>query len=164
MKIDLRELINGRVEAVPFEIDYDIDIEEFFEATGIIEATPIHSTGKVIMVGSELFLEMNMDGQMIFNCSRCLERVEVNFNKKLNKMLLTEESDDIDTIVIDKNHLDLVETIKEEIILNLPTQVLCSKDCKGLCPICGINLNYETCSCEDEKIDPRFEILDDFFS
>ena len=164
MKIDLRELINGKVEAIPFEIDYNIDIEELFEATRITEATPIHTTGKIIMIGSELFLEMDMDGQLTFNCSRCLTSVEMNFNKKLNKMLLAKESDDLDTIVIVKNQLDLVETIKEEIIVSLPTQVLCSEDCKGLCPVCGINLNYETCSCEDEKIDPRFEILDDFFS
>ena len=164
MIIDLRKLMSGKVEDIPFEIDYNINIEELFEATGIIEATPIHTTGKVVMVGSELFLEMNMEGQLTFNCSRCLDRVQMSFNRKLNKMLLTKESSDIDTIVVVDNHLDLVETIKEEIIVSLPTKVLCSDDCKGLCPICGINLNYETCSCEDEKIDPRFAILDDFFS
>ncbi|MCD6435818.1 MAG: DUF177 domain-containing protein [Clostridiales bacterium] len=164
MNIDLRKLISGKVDAIPFEIDYNIKIEELFEAIGIIEATPIHAIGKVTMIGSELFLEMSMKGQLTFNCSRCLDRVVIDFNRELNKMLLAEETDDIDTIIIENNHLDLIETINEEIIVSLPAQILCSEDCKGLCPICGINLNYETCSCEDEKIDPRFAILDDFFS
>jgi len=45
--------------------------------------------------------------------------------------------------------LDLTEDIREDILLNLPQHFLCSEDCKGLCPFCGINLNTTTCSCKN---------------
>ncbi|MBN2260975.1 MAG: DUF177 domain-containing protein [Clostridiales bacterium] len=164
MKIDLRRVMSGEVLAIPFEFDYNVELEEQFEATGMLESTPIHVVGKVEKRGSQLFLDLNMQGQMVFSCSRCLDSVPLSFNRNLNKMLLPNESDDLDVIEIVENRLDLVETIKEEMIISLPTQVLCDEDCKGLCPVCGTNLNHETCQCEDEKVDSRFEILDDFFS
>ncbi|MGB9809870.1 MAG: YceD family protein, partial [Caldanaerobacter sp.] len=45
------------------------------------------------------------------------------------------------------------------VILSLPMKFLCKEDCKGLCPICGTNLNYGSCSCKREDIDPRLEVL-----
>lgn len=47
----------------------------------------------------------------------------------------------------------------EEFSLALPIKPLCGEDCKGLCPVCGINRNSETCSCESERGDPRLEVL-----
>ena len=44
--------------------------------------------------------------------------------------------------------LELDEPLLEALILDFPTKNLCSEDCKGLCPVCGVNLNKETCDCE----------------
>ncbi|NMA14219.1 MAG: DUF177 domain-containing protein [Clostridia bacterium] len=42
-------------------------------------------------------------------------------------------------------------------------KTLCREDCKGLCPICGSNLNIKQCRCERESIDPRLAALKNFF-
>mgnify|MGYP001091754997 FL=1 len=55
--------------------------------------------------------------------------------------------------------LDLEELARTDILLELPTKVLCSEDCKGLCSQCGKNLNEGECSCEKKQIDPRLAIL-----
>lgn len=47
----------------------------------------------------------------------------------------------------------------EEFSLALPVKPLCNESCKGLCPVCGINRNKESCSCEKEKLDPRMAAL-----
>jgi uncharacterized protein len=47
----------------------------------------------------------------------------------------------------------------EEFSLALPAKPLCKKDCRGLCPVCGANINLEPCSCADEAGDPRLRVL-----
>jgi uncharacterized protein len=49
--------------------------------------------------------------------------------------------------------------MREQFYLALPMKPLCREDCKGLCPICGVNRNRETCSCRSEWVDPRMEAL-----
>ena len=41
----------------------------------------------------------------------------------------------------------VTDDLRAEILLELPTNILCSEDCKGLCPHCGVNLNESTCNC-----------------
>ncbi len=55
--------------------------------------------------------------------------------------------------------IDLDKAVIDNIVLKLPTKLLCKPDCKGLCSICGGNLNEVKCNCNDLKIDPRFEKL-----
>ena len=55
--------------------------------------------------------------------------------------------------------LPLDELVEEELILNLPSKNLCRKDCRGLCPKCGKNLNEGLCGCRSDTIDPRLEVL-----
>ncbi len=55
--------------------------------------------------------------------------------------------------------LDLGELMREQFYLVLPMKPLCRPDCKGLCPVCGINRNRETCTCQTEWTDPRLDAL-----
>ncbi len=45
------------------------------------------------------------------------------------------------------NKLDLTQAIIDNILLQLPTSLLCSEQCKGLCPVCGTNLTVSQCEC-----------------
>ncbi|MFH1733516.1 MAG: DUF177 domain-containing protein [bacterium] len=55
--------------------------------------------------------------------------------------------------------IDLAQDIRDLLILELPTKVLCDEECKGLCLNCGANLNREACSCQDKPSDPRWDAL-----
>jgi uncharacterized protein len=55
--------------------------------------------------------------------------------------------------------LDLGDIIREQFFLALPMKPLCRQDCQGLCPVCGLNRNRESCACRVEWIDPRLEPL-----
>jgi len=104
-------------------------------------------------------------------CSRCLEPVERdldleseiifkevprNVPKELN---LTE--DDLKVIEYEGGQIDMTDRIREAIILEVPIKPLCSESCKGLCPICGRNLNHGDCGCEVKVVDPRWKALED---
>ena len=53
-------------------------------------------------------------------------------------------------------YLDVDKLLFGEALLNWPSRVVCKEDCKGLCPVCGINLNQSTCTCQEgaEVINP----------
>jgi uncharacterized protein len=49
--------------------------------------------------------------------------------------------------------------MREQFYLALPMKPLCVDACKGLCPVCGRNLNRETCDCKSDWEDPRMAAL-----
>ncbi len=58
-----------------------------------------------------------------------------------------------------KLRLNVFGILREQFLLAQPMKYLCSEDCKGLCPVCGKNLNYEKCGCNEQALDPRMEIF-----
>lgn len=65
----------------------------------------------------------------------------------------------IDLFQFQGREIDLGEAIQEQILLSLPLRPLCRKDCKGLCPGCGKDLNEEACGCGGHATDPRLAVL-----
>jgi len=64
-----------------------------------------------------------------------------------------------------KGVLNIAPRIHDAVLLGIPNYPLCSEDCKGLCPVCGANLNVTTCEHvdslgqNDKSPDPRWEKL-----
>lgn len=97
-------------------------------------------------------------------CSRCVESVRIELNPLVNLVLspvdkISDEDDDDEHETYKGDEVDLSNYIMEQIAISLPVKVVCNEDCKGLCTICGNNLNQENCTCERDNIDPRFAIL-----
>ena len=55
--------------------------------------------------------------------------------------------DDIGIGYYSEDHLDLSDDSRESLLLELPAKILCSENCRGLCPRCGANLNEGKCDC-----------------
>ncbi len=55
--------------------------------------------------------------------------------------------------------VNILQVIREQLVLALPDKILCSPDCLGLCPACGENMNQDICRCETDAGDPRLQIL-----
>ena len=64
---------------------------------------------------------------------------------------------------IDGYHLDVEQLLYNEILVGWPMKVLCSEDCKGICSVCGQNLNEGSCDCEDTSLDPRMSVIRDLY-
>ncbi|NQW03257.1 MAG: DUF177 domain-containing protein [Acidobacteria bacterium] len=60
--------------------------------------------------------------------------------------------------------IDLGAVVREQLYLALPMKPLCTEACKGLCPVCGVNWNRETCECQQEWVDPRMAVLAEWTS
>ena len=102
-------------------------------------------------------------------CDRCLEPVqnelELDFVKNVDLSVADgEQSDDFDeSNYIDGYELDVEQLVCNEVLIGWPTKVLCSEDCKGICNVCGQNLNQGACNCEDTSLDPRMSVIRDVF-
>ena len=69
------------------------------------------------------------------------------------------EEDDLTTAFYEKDQIDLGHLMHEQFVLALPMKPLCDTACKGLCPVCGTNLNTATCDCKPAWEDPRLAAL-----
>ena len=102
-------------------------------------------------------------------CDRCLEPVRtelfLDFTKDVDLDVADgEQTEELDeTNYIDGYALDVEQLLYNEILIGWPTKILCSEDCKGICNVCGQNLNQGTCDCEDTSLDPRMSVIRDVF-
>ena len=95
-------------------------------------------------------------------CDRCLSTFEhkiaatVNsyFSNKLSKL-----EEDIKPLHLNNQTIDLSDEIRSAFVLALPIKLLCTENCKGLCPTCGANWNETVCSCRSNKSDQRWDKL-----
>ena len=102
-------------------------------------------------------------------CIRCLKDFDYPFEVEISELFVPRDSAKADPDarhIGEDDYIDLTPIVREEAILAVPIHVVCSTDCKGLCPVCGENRNETTCDCDTDRIDPRFEslraLLDEF--
>ena len=131
---------------------------------------PIAVNGKVRLAGNEVFVNGHVETRAQVECDRCLKPVELPVNADFALEYITGseyESTDVAELteaemsvsVFDGEAIDVDEIVKEQILLAVPTRMLCREDCKGICPECGIDRNTGECTCTKEEIDPRWAAL-----
>ncbi len=124
--------------------------------------------------GLDVRLRASFELELLADCASCLEdfalRVPVVFDVTLKpkpELLDTQPNEyelsqkDLDDLFYQGDELDLLEIVREQIILSLPLFPRCRPDCRGLCPQCGANLNTGSCNCRKTDTDPRWKALRD---
>ncbi|NLV21364.1 MAG: DUF177 domain-containing protein [Syntrophomonadaceae bacterium] len=97
-------------------------------------------------------------------CSRCLRdtstAIDTDIELTMARAGLAGKPDaDDETIIFHGDMVDLSIPVHEAVFMAIPIIPLCRPECKGLCPVCGKDLNQGTCSCSQKEIDPRWEKL-----
>jgi len=135
LKISLHSLpsegmdLQCEVEAAAF----DIAADEVVQLTH-----PVKLELYIRKVQAEVLVRGKFTTQVQFRCDRCL----VNFAYELSNDQLCYLLEDCNDEII-----DLTEPLREDIILAFPQHLLCSEQCRGLCPHCGEDLNQNPCRC-----------------
>ena len=103
-------------------------------------------------------------------CDRCLKETEVVLELQPKRFTVTPELadrewDEVDDLSFMEGYeLNLETLIYNEIVENWPAKILCKEDCKGLCLMCGKNLNEGECGCDRFVPDPRMAAIKDLFN
>ncbi len=156
MRINIKQLRDGSLRSKQFEFTSDIS-----ETEPTLSA-PIKVFGEIVNRADVLILSMTIEGERALVCDRCAKEfsrvTSVPFEACVVDHLDNEDEED-DFIICEGDELDIEELAVSMFILGFDSKNLCSDDCKGLCQICGANLNEQACNCKVESIDPRLEIL-----
>ncbi len=156
MYINIKQLRDGTRSVLPFAFTEDISQ---IEPTS---CAPIKVTGEIVCRAGVLFLSMDIEGDRELICDRCAKDFSRTSHVSYESVIvesLDNMDEDGDIIVCEEDELDISDLAVSTFILGLDSKNLCSEDCKGLCQICGVNLNEQVCNCKTESIDPRLEIL-----
>ena len=171
MKLDLSEILAHLGMRYPYAVDEKAIVDEDLECSAPI-------TGKIAFAnaGSVLLVDGTADTRVTLQCSRCLayfdEPVRVPINEQFTietrpagprgrtTNLVTEEDENPDACrLFDGPLFDLTELLRQGIMLALPMQPLHDEKCRGLCAVCGQNLNEGACTCKPIFANPALTRL-----
>ncbi len=145
--------LGGHRFSLPLGLDYDLVLTNAGEgilATGILQ------------------------GHVVGTCDRCLGTAEFDVAGEVDEYFLFKapdspeggaaagEEDEVDYALVGADHsIDLTDALESALLMDTPFVVLCREDCKGLCPVCGENLNEVDCGhvaqIEERRAQERLE-------
>ena len=159
MLLQLKPLFMGERESLP--IDTELDFSGLEWQGDYPFRQPVRVKGAVALTAEIVMLRARVSYVFGGRCDRCMEEFQDERELDLEHILVTslENGDEGDFVLIDNYQLPLDELVEADLILSLPFKNLCREDCRGLCPICGKNLNQGDCGCEKDTVDPRLAIL-----
>ncbi|MCK8058071.1 MULTISPECIES: DUF177 domain-containing protein [unclassified Fusibacter] len=163
MQLDLFDLKQNRKKEISFEETLTF-AKDMLIGHNVDSVEPFAVAGKVCFLDNKLYIHFHYEGMVHFVCDRCLSVFAYALKNEVSRELSELDEFDVDWLVIRDGKIDLTEALTDDILINLPIQLLCSENCEGLCPTCGANLNVESCECDNETIDPRLEGLKNFFN
>ena len=109
-------------------------------------------------------LEAKGEVEVTLSCSRCLAPVRKELCFEIKERFAHTGRGDEETETFSKDQIDLTDIIMREISHRIPMKVICREECKGLCPVCGKDLNEGDCNCDLTVFDPRLESLRTLFN
>jgi uncharacterized protein len=115
----------------------------------------------------QLICRGKVETQVTLECSRCLNEYrhslspDITFVIDLGGTPDQEKSEEEGYFFADpaSTHFEIDELVRETLLLSLPFKPLCSEECRGLCSVCGTDLNQSRCECKKENVDPRWDQL-----
>ena len=118
---------------------------------------------KQLLISGSVELEVGVP------CGRCLVQVPTTIRFDIDRELTITDGSAVDEEMEDTDYLigfelDVDKLVYAEILVNWPIKVLCKEDCKGICKVCGTNLNSGACSCQKTELDPRMAAIQDIFN
>lgn len=129
----------GTSREIPVEFD-SLTLED-------LEVRDLESLVKVSRTREGLLLQVDGTANVEANCVRCLEDyfqpVDLEFEELYQ--FPSRHREETDLVLPNDGYIDLGPLYREYLILAMPIKPLCKPKCKGLCVVCGVNLNEETC-------------------
>lgn len=164
MRIDVSDIV--KTNGASLKVEYNGVIEDFNSiVSGYVFDKPVSFSGQLVNMSGILKLDGRLKAEYTVKCYRCLKDINRGMSIDIKEDFLNPQTNTDDEAYIYKdNYVEIDRVLKDNIILNLPMKQVCVEDCKGLCEICGNDLNVKECNCKkEEPVNPRMEILKNFF-
>jgi uncharacterized protein len=149
---------------------------ELGEKGAIAFNEPIKGDLEAVWAGEFIEVTGQLATEISIACARCLAPVVVPLDIRFTLSYANSDNtgavadveeleiqdDELGLIPFDGPEIDLQPDLEQEIVMALPQQALCQETCKGLCPVCGGNLNMNCCNCEQPALHIGMSALKNF--
>lgn len=143
MKLDISKLSEDR----ELELFEEWDALAFdLNSPGWQYVGPLRVQIKAVKDSAIAKIKVSVQAPLELMCSRCL---------KTFFRVLSQAFDLVYALDLSERVIEIDENIREELLLNYPTKILCQENCKGLCYKCGADLNESVCGCAQGRADLR---------
>lgn len=149
--ISVKNLFHAEVGTTePFEMEEDITKLPLPEE---IEGHKLSVHGKIMRLDESVMINGKAEASLGLICDRCLDNFDTSIKFSFDREYLLDRKEIVEeNLYVDKHlEIDLTDELRDEIILAIPTQNICRKECGGICLGCGVNLNQESCKCKISK-------------
>lgn len=152
MALEIGRALKNPGQVYPFQASVELEAMEVLSDP--VHFVDVNLEGEFFCTGDHrISLKAEVSATAVSRCSRCLEPVQVPVRAEIDALFAKEaDPDDPDLYLFEGNALELEDAAKDALLLELPLQLFCQPDCKGLCPVCGTNLNHSTCSCQEGNV------------
>lgn len=135
-----------------------VEYNEPFDIVEVDLSEHVNVVLKLTNASSRITIDGNIETSVSLTCSRCLKTYRHHLKFDFFEEFLPEGSpelgdekdlewEDLSRFSYNGDSIDVYELIRQNILAEIPIKPLCREDCRGLCTVCGRNLNYESCSC-----------------
>ncbi len=145
------------------------ELKEFsdgIETWPVLRMTPVSFTFTAVGAG-KICVDGKAEVVLGMQCSRCLKDVEQKIKLSFSVEVASPEvlpEDRDEQFFMEGYSLNVENLMNSEILMSLPAKVLCKPDCKGICRVCGKDLNLGECGCDTFVPDPRMAAIKDIFN
>ena len=162
MLLNILKAKNQQGQKVEFEQSLALD-NDLISAKGGEFTCDATVKGYYLYEDEQLHLVANVSVGLLCVCDKCGEKFEKTLVFPVEETFVEQYDlhDSESYSIINGTSIKIDEVVTDNLLLSLPTKLLCKEDCKGLCQVCGKNKNYYTCHCE--QIQQELERLDNPF-
>lgn len=164
MIIDITPLAEGK--ALEFSFKETIRLDNNYNLYDY--NVKFNLNGTVTMQGTLYICDATVTAEVLFNCDKCLKQINQTLSftiqEKFSNMQYVSPSKEEEICLFSGSQINLYDYVISNFNFNIPMQIICKENCKGLCLSCGANLNEVSCNCDNLVIDPRFEALRSLFN
>jgi uncharacterized protein len=162
LRLNVGFLLNKNVG---FSRNFDFDCDQL-RVGDDLDVTQLAGTLRLTRTSRGVYVEGGLTARVSIECVRCLETYHQQLSVHIDELYEypAEKASDPLLTISEAAILDLNPLLREVLLLDVPIQPICSLDCKGLCPICGGNMNEQVCHHPEADIDPRLAVLKSLLS
>ena len=149
MSLDVSKALKNPGQLYPFA--ERVTLEAMDVLSDPVRFADIRVQGEYLCTGDDrISLKAEVSADAETRCSRCLEPVSVPVKAGLDVVYDRQpDPGDPDLYSFEASTIELTDAVRDALLLELPMRILCAEDCRGLCPVCGINLNKGSCTCQE---------------
>jgi len=149
-------------EISPHGNQFKVDSIDGLDGAGIYFADEQFQASFELKRKNDNQVEMHgtIHAELNITCDRCLQQFsyplatqyhivfELNGVENWQLKEIECSAEELDTVLLNEPVVDVDDILRQQVLLATPTKQLCDESCKGLCSVCGVNLNTDNCECE----------------